>query len=74
MGFLQTHGYEIVNDYTDCLDYDEQRKCKDMVQNKKEPCFCYININITWPMDPIVTVFYELDSYYQSSSNYSKSR
>lgn len=69
----ETRGYEIINDYTDCKFFDNpNEKCKDVIP--REPCACYIQINITERLEPPVTAYYELESYELITGPYAKSR
>ncbi|XP_026740548.1 cell cycle control protein 50A-like [Trichoplusia ni] len=64
-------GHEYVIDYTDCLDLSEKTKCKDVFSITSE-CNCFLNVNITQPMNRTVTAYYELESFDQNLYYYSR--
>uniref|UniRef100_A0A2A4JXV9 Cell cycle control protein 50A n=1 Tax=Heliothis virescens TaxID=7102 RepID=A0A2A4JXV9_HELVI len=69
----ETKGYEVTNDYTDCKYFDNpNERCKDVIA--RQPCACYIALNISEQMEAPVTAFYELESYELITGPYSKSR
>ncbi|KAF9406613.1 hypothetical protein HW555_013070 [Spodoptera exigua] len=71
----QSDGYEIIQDYTDCMDFkNPEMKCKDSLKAMSQVCSCFLSINVKELMKAPVTLYYELESYDDITSKYAKSR
>lgn len=72
---FKTDGYEIIEDYTDCVNYrSPDVKCKDSLKVNSQVCSCFLRINVEQLMKAPVTLFYELESYADITSKYANSR
>lgn len=71
---FKSDGYEIVKDYTDCLDNKAPYKmCKEKLVTP-QVCSCFLPVDVEELMKPPVTLFYELESYADIISKYANSR